>query len=398
MAGITHYINTAETEPTKARWPSLINSQPEPFPVLFLGDARPHRFFFHYDGTIEDFSGNGAYTLRVTVGDVSLGPIGGSYALTCGETTDALAYNATAAALETALNGLATVATAGGVLVTGEFPNFLVSWKTAGAKTALTASAIGLNPTGGVNVTSLQAGDATHCQQTAVQLRQNPITTQAVWTPITSPANGWSGVLSTNTAEAIALLISQGVQAGELWQYSTVLQAEVVDGSGNVVSYFQTPVILRASNLDSPGLNPAIFPSGTYVQNRPAVVGLASAVVDPTKLGGIPTASGQMPPSSTVLLNLDVTINDGAGTHAGILTLLYRLTAGAHAQAAPLWVQGYDYDAATNAYVWRLVGAFLDTLPASYNADTGKFHYMGVAGAAGACFAYQDQTGTAAPA
>lgn len=398
MAGITHFINTAAVEPTRARWPSLVNSQPEPFPVLIMGDTRPHRFFFHYDGVIEDFSGNASYTLRVTLGDVSLGPVGGTWKLTCGETTDALPYDATANAIQVALNGLATVAAAGGVLVTGESPNFLVSWVQAGAQIALTASAIGLNPTSAVVVTSLQTGDSTNCQQTAVQLRQNPIASQSSWTPITSPENGWSGVLSTNTAEAIALLVSQGVKAGELWEYSTVLQAEVIDGSGNVVSYYQTPVVLRASNLDSDSLAPTVFPAVAAVQNRGDITGLASASEDATKLGGLPTAGGQMPANSTVLLNFAVTINDGAGTHAGIMTLLYRLTAGAGVETAPLWIRPYDYDGTTNAYRWRLIGAFLDTLPASYNADTGKFHYMGVAGAAGACYAYQDQTGTAAPA
>lgn len=398
MAGITHYINTAAVEPTNARWPSLVNDQPEPFPVLILGDTRPHRFFFHYDGTIEDFSGNASYTLKVIIGDVSLGPVGGTYALTTGTATGDIAYNADAAALSVALNALASVAAAGGVTVSGTFPNFIIAWNTAGAQTALTASTIALVPGGAIGITSLQTGDATHTQITALQLRQNPITTQSTWTAITSPNNGWSGTLTTNTAEAIALLISQGTQLGELWQYSTVLQAEVIDVSGNVVSYYQTPIILRASNLDVTSLNPTPFPSVAYVQNLANVTGLASAVVDSTKLGGIPTASGQMPANATAMVNFSVTITDGAGTHTGLLTLLYRLTAGAHAASVPLWVQPYDYNASTNAYVWRLIGAFLDTLPASWNADTSKFHYMGVAGAADACYAYADQTGSAAPA
>jgi len=268
MAGITHYINTAATEPTRARWPSLINDQPEPFPVLIMGDTRPHRFFFHYDGTIEDFSGNASYTLKVSVGDVSLGPIGGTYTLTCGETTDALSYNATADLIQTALNGLATIIAAGNVTVSGTYPNFLVSWNEVGAQTALTATGIALNPSGTIGVTSLQTGSGSLTQQTALQLRQNPITTQLTWTTITSPNNGWSGTLTTNTAEAVALLISQGTQEGELWQYSTVLQASVINASNEQVAYYQTPIILRASNLDNSALNPTPFPSVAYVQNR----------------------------------------------------------------------------------------------------------------------------------
>lgn len=398
MAGITHYINTASVEPTLARWPSLINDQPEPFPVLIMGDTRPHRFFFHYDGTIEDFSGNVAYTLKVTIGDVSLGPVGGTYALTSGTTTGNLDYNAGAAAIEAALNGLAAVTAAGGLTVSGSFPNFVISYNTAGAQAAITATTIATTPAGAIGLTSLQAGDSTHVQITALQLRQNPITTQATWTAITSPNNGWSGTLTTNTAEAIALLVSQGTQEGELWQYSTVLQAEVINASGDIVSYYQTPIILRASNLDSTSLNPTPFPSVSYVQNRPDVTGLVSAVVDATKLGGIPTASSQMPAGSTVLLNFPVTVTDAAGTHTGYLSLFYRLTAGVQATASPLFIQPYDYNASTNAYTWKLIGSFLDMIPAAYNSDTSKFHYMGVAGTAGACYAYPDQTGSSAPA
>jgi hypothetical protein len=398
MAGITHYINTAATEPTRARWPSLINDQPEPFPVLILGDTRPHRFFFHYDGTIEDFSGSASYDFRVTIGDVSIGPVGGTYTLTCGETTTALAFDAAAGTIQAALNALATVIAAGNVTVSGTFPNFLVSWNSVGVQTALTASSGTLNPAGAIGVTSLQTGSASVNQQTALQLRQNPITTQTTWSEITSPNNGWSGTLTTNTAEAIALLISQGTQEGEIWQYSTVLQAEVINASGEVVSYYQVPIILRASNLDSSSLNPTPFPSVAYVQNRPLITGLVSAVVNSVKLGGLPTASGQMPSGAVVLLNFSVTVTDGDGTHTGLLSMFYRLTAGVQAQSHPIWIQPYDYNASTNAYVWKLIGTFLDLVPASYNTTTGKFHYMGVAGAAGACYAYPDQTGSSAPA
>ena len=43
-------------------------------------------------------------------------------------------------------------------------------------------------------------------------------------------------------------------------------------------------------------------------------------------------------------------------------------------------------------------GAAARQFDVAYNTDTGKFHYMGIAGAAGACFAYPDQTGSSAPA
>jgi hypothetical protein len=395
---ITHYIDTSLSEIARSRVKSLTNRVPEAFPVLVIGDTRAHNWIFNNQGTVESFSGNAAYTLRVTIGDVNLGPDAGSYTLTCGETTDALSVASDAAAIELALNALATVTTAGGVKVSGTYPNFLVSWVDVGAQTALTASGISLIPSGEIGVTTLQTGDLTHCQQTAIQIRQNPITTQTTWTAISSPAVGWTGTLTTNTAEAINLLIQQGETVGDFTQYTTVLQAEVIDGDGNVASYYQTPITIRASNLEVTALNPTPFPSVYYVQNRPGITGLVSAVVDSVKLGGLPTSGGQMPTGSVVLLNFAVTVTDADGTHTGYLSMFYRLTSGVQAQSHPIWIQPYDYNASTNAVVWKLIGTYLDLIPAAYNTTTEKFHYMGVAGAAGACYAYPDQTGSSAPA
>lgn len=395
---ITHYIDTSLSEIARSRVKSMTNRVPEAFPVLVIGDTRAHNWVFNNQGTVESFSGNPAYTLKVTIGDVNLGPDSGSYTLTCGETTDALSVASDAAAIELALNVLATVVTAGGVKVSGSYPNFFVSWVDAGAQTALTASGISLIPSGAIGVTSLQTGDSTHCQQTAIQIRQQPITTQATWTIISTPAAGWTGTLTTNTAEAIALLIQQGEVIGSFTQYTTVLQAEVLDPDGNVASYYQTPITLRASNLEVTSLNPTPFPSVSYVQNRPLVTGLVSAVVDATKLGGIPTASGQMPANSVVMLNFVVNVTDGDGVHGGILTLFYKLTSSILSQSSPLRIRPYDFNVSTNPYVWILTGSFLDMVPAAYNTATSKFHYMGVSGAAGACYAYPDQTGSSAPA
>lgn len=395
---ITHYIDTSLSEIARSRVKSLTNRVPEAFPVLVIGDTRAHNWIFNNQGTVESFSGNPSYTLKVTIGDVNLGPDAGSYTLTCGETTDALSVASDAAAVELALNALATVTSEGGVKVSGSYPNFFVSWVTVGSKTALTASGISLIPSGNIGITSLQAGDPTHCQQTAIQIRQQPITTQDTWTTISSPANGWTGTLTTNTAEAIALLIQQGEVIGNFTQYTTVLQAEVLDASGNVASYYQTPITIRASNLEVTSLNPTPFPSVSYVQNRPLITGLVSAVVDATKLGGLPTASGQMPAGAAVLLNFSVTVTDGDGTHSGLLSMFYRLTSAVQATSHPIWIQPYDYNASTNAYVWKLIGTFLDLVPAAYNSTTGKVHYMGVAGAAAACYQYTDQTGSTVPA
>lgn len=263
MAGIKHFINTAETELSLARWPSLINDQPEPFPVLVYGDTRPHQFFFHSDGTIEDFSGNALYSLRVTLGAVDSGPTDGTYTLTCGDTSDPLQWDADKTVIEAALNARSTIALEGGVVVTGSFPNFLVTWNTVGVKTAFTSSAALLVPQSSISLVTTQTGSVSVVNQVSIVIRQSAITSETGWTIITSPYNGWSGTITTNTAGALLLLQQIGERVGEFVQASTVLTAEVLNVSGVPVSYYQTPIILRAKNLDpSASVTPALT---TYV-------------------------------------------------------------------------------------------------------------------------------------
>lgn len=137
------------------------------------------------------------------------------------------------------------------------------------------------------------------------------------------------------------------------------------------------------------------------VQQRSSITGLASSVLNSAKLAGLttgPSASPTIATGARYALCFPVTVNDGAGTHAGFLTMEFQLQVSTQATVAPSWFRPYDYAPVTNERAWRLLFAALDTLPAAYNADTGKFHYMGAAGTANSVFTFVDQIGTAAPA
>ncbi len=64
-----NYINTAATDIARARTVGLTQLTPEPFPILVVGTKPTQRFFFANRGTLEPWSGDGDYTLRLTVGD-----------------------------------------------------------------------------------------------------------------------------------------------------------------------------------------------------------------------------------------------------------------------------------------------------------------------------------------
>ncbi len=251
MAGIPHYINTAAVEPSRSRTPSLVTTQPQPFPVLFVGDTRPHLFFFHQNGTIEDFSGAVGYTLTVTVGKPNGGPQGGTYAVTYGaDTTPALPFDTLAVDLAAALNALQDVIDDGGVTVEGEFPTFLVYNSAVGSVPTMTVSAALLAPDSNAVVTVLTTGTGSVRQQTQIALRRLAVAAQSTWTRISSPYAGWSGTLSTNTESALALLADSGEDVGGYLQAETVVSAEVTDASNNIVAYYQQTVFLRGKNSD----------------------------------------------------------------------------------------------------------------------------------------------------
>lgn len=97
--------------------------------------------------------------VKVSVGK-QVNPItGGTFTITYGgDTTSAIAYNATAATVQTALNDLASITSAGGVTVTQTGTAFRVAFVSDGVITAITANAAGLTPASESAITTIQAG------------------------------------------------------------------------------------------------------------------------------------------------------------------------------------------------------------------------------------------------
>lgn len=230
---------------------------------------------------------------------------------------------------------------------------------------------------------------------------------------------GWTGSLPLNTdtlRQAMNMAVNTGGgwagiatdprarNARPNWAYFW-LQIQVIDPTGAPRTYaiLRAPVVNRelppnAVSVSDPNVQAYSWLLGNLVVNGQGITGLSSATADSTKLGGKAAGTSGYPVGTMIALNFSVVVNDGAGAHAGTLTLVFQLVASTHGSSWPLWGRPYNYDDATNQAVWRLLFAFLDTLPAAYNASTGKFHYLGVSGAAGAVFTFADQTGTAAPA
>lgn len=116
--------------------------------------------------------------IRVAIGDIDQSPVAGTWTLSYGgNTTTALAFNATPAVVQTALNLLASITAAGGVTVSKIGDNYNILFNSVGARTELTTDGSALIPLSAATVATLQAGSSTkpaiflcHLQRTVAGL------------------------------------------------------------------------------------------------------------------------------------------------------------------------------------------------------------------------------------
>ena len=110
-------------------------------------------------------------------------PETGTYTLTFGgDTTSALDAAATAGAIQTALNGLSAISSAGGVSVTGELSDhFTVRFTTAGTQGSITADVSQLIPDTVAVIDERIAGSASVKEIQEIQLRLTPAVYQDSW-------------------------------------------------------------------------------------------------------------------------------------------------------------------------------------------------------------------------
>jgi hypothetical protein len=113
-------------------------------------------------------------------------PETGTYTLTFGgDTTSGLDAAATAGAIQTALNGLSAISSAGGVSVTGELSDhFTVRFTTAGTQGSISADVSQLIPDTVAVIDERIAGSASVKEIQEIQLRLTPAVYQDSWTDL----------------------------------------------------------------------------------------------------------------------------------------------------------------------------------------------------------------------
>lgn len=245
------FVNIAAGSIGSALVRSLTDMSPVAFPQLVIGDGRDYELYFVDGlGDYATFSGSGAYIPMIAIGACGY-PSGGTAVWTFGaNSTAALAYNISPAALQTALQGLASIGS-GNVTVAGVAGNYYAITFTGTLGSApqaeITVNFSGLTPASTVEISTLVEGSASPATNEVqlATLALNPITFADDWTPIT---NGWTGQLSTRTLEVIQAFAVAGGTIEDTFQVT------LADPSG-----VRTTYVKQAASIVCTIINPEAF-------------------------------------------------------------------------------------------------------------------------------------------
>lgn len=128
-------------------------------------------------------------TLKVALGRVDQAATSGTFTLTFdGDTTSALNYNATAAEVDTALNALTSITTAGGVTVSGSNGGpFTVAFDTVGAQNYITSDLSLIEPSAVLSNIRKQTGDGSTKEIQVLRIQENLLGLTTSFSAIPAP-------------------------------------------------------------------------------------------------------------------------------------------------------------------------------------------------------------------
>lgn len=133
-----------------------------------------------YEGQMTEMAFEGGSTISLTVGKKNERPIGGFFYLTYGSsTTQPIAFDVDADALEYTLNTTPSIISAGGVYVDQTNSDvFKVTFRNNGTRTLISGNGMSLSPTSNVVIKALALGDTNTKAVFTIALRQAPVSSQ----------------------------------------------------------------------------------------------------------------------------------------------------------------------------------------------------------------------------
>jgi hypothetical protein len=193
-----------------------------------------------------------------------------------------LRWDIDAPGLQNALNSNSSIIASGGVDVSRQGDGqFLIAYRAVGAVSTILFNGALLVPDCTITSLVLTTGTSTARQFLMVTIaRVVPLQT-TTFTAIVSPYAGYQGYLRLISSTAMELIRMNGVKRGNFLECQSVINVEIIDTNGNVMPFYQSPVLLRALNYSLESLTPIppVVAFTQYFFARPAIVGLASNTV-----------------------------------------------------------------------------------------------------------------------
>lgn len=283
--------------------------------------------------TTQDLTGA---TIIVAIGEPDAAPTSGTFTLTYGaNTTSALDYDVSASAMQTALNLLASIIAAGGVTVTKETGAFYtITFTSVGARTQITGSASSLHPLCSVVGDTATEGDASTAEIQTIALVQQYLAYSDSWVGGASVA---TGTLEFNT---LALRQKFANETGD--EIEETMEIKVAFPGEDLDVVYHATVSLNRDLITQTGIS-ALTVAGpltptTGIAFDASITGYTGGGA--TKLDGLATVGLSV---NRVLAFIEAT--DGLR--------LYALVAGTDAESSPAVIRPDDYNASTNAKVWK---------------------------------------------
>lgn len=194
--------------------------------------------------------------IRFAIGAFDRTPSAGTFTLDYdGDETASLDFDASAAEMQTALNALDSIASAGGVTVTKSSagPWYRVTFVNTGDRELIELGDNLLQPSSYVRVSEVQVGDAGTVSIQRIELRQNPYVFQDEWevlaiTPV-AIATSIAGDATHNEVQVVTL--GAECYGGTFSLTLTLPNIVTADGSGTTAASFTVSASTTAADLQT---------------------------------------------------------------------------------------------------------------------------------------------------
>ena len=201
------------------------------------------------------------YSVRIGIGDLNARPTGGTFDL--GSQTG-LAHNIDASTLQTKITAATSGTPANTTTQLSPFV-FKTVFTANGSQTIPTIDSTGLTPNSTVSIVKLVTGTGSTKEQWLTRIFRNPIAFQDTFTNFTKTGvgNGLSGALGLGTADIYDQF------SDTVTSFSTTMEMEITDTSGNVTTVFQIPVTIGGevlgAGITASSISPSNFVTATDV-------------------------------------------------------------------------------------------------------------------------------------